>query len=110
MSKVKFPFGPADVITMTDAATIALEITNTKTIASVSLSQAATINVTPEDDLPIGSELHLKVTSDGTARDVTLGTNITGPTLAGTISKTKVQTFVYDGSAFLAAGAVIQLD
>lgn len=107
---VRYPFGEADVQTLTDGATIALAITDALTIASVSLSQAATINVTPAADLPVGSVLYLKVTSDTTARDVTLGTGITGPTLAGTISKTKMQQFVYDGSAFIAAAALIQLD
>jgi len=107
---IKFPFGDADVQALDDGATLALEVNNTKTIATVSLSQAATLNVTPNAELPAGSELHLKVTSDGTGRDVTLGTNITGPTLSGTASKTKVATFVYDGSAFLQSGAVVQLD
>jgi hypothetical protein len=107
---IKFPFGDADVQPLEDGATLALTVNNTKTIASVSLSQAATLNVTPNAELPVGSELHLKVTSDATGRDVTLGTNITGPTLAGTANKTKVATFVYDGSAFLQTGAVVQLD
>lgn len=107
---IKFPMGDADVQTLEDAATIALEVNNTKTIASVSLSQASTINVTPNAELPAGSELHLKVTSDATGRDVTLGNNITGPTLSGTASKTKVASFIYDGSAFLQSGALIQLD
>lgn len=107
---VKFPFGPADVQTLEDSDTIALSITNAKTIASVSLGQAATINVTVVDDLPVGSELILKITSDATGRDVTCGTNLTGPVIAGASNKTKMAMFVFDGSAFLASAASIQID
>lgn len=107
---IKFPFGEADSVTLEDAATLALTVNNTKTIASVSLGQAATLNVTPNAELPVGSELHLKVTSDATGRDVTLGSNITGPTLAGAANKTKVATFVFDGTNFIQAGAEVQLD
>lgn len=110
MPKVLFPFASADAVTMTDGATIALTVSNSKTVASVSLSQAATINVTIGSGVPVGAELVLKITSDGTGRDVTCGTNLTGPVIAGVAGKTKVASFVYDGSAFVASGASVQID
>lgn len=107
---IRYPFGEADVQSPASAATIAVSVTNSKTIVNLSLDTAATVNVTIDEDLPTGAELHLKITSDGTGRDVTCGTNLTGPVISGVASKTKVASFVYDGSAFVASGASIQLD
>lgn len=50
MATIRYPFSEADVVTLTDGATISLQVSNSKTIASVSLSQAATINLTIDED------------------------------------------------------------
>lgn len=107
---IRYPFGEADSQTLTSASTIAVSVTNSMTIATVSLDTDATINVTIDEDLPVGAQLVIIAASDGTARDITCGTNLTGPAIAGVISKTKVAHFVYNGSAFVATAAAVQID
>lgn len=107
---IRAPFGAPEVITLESAATLAVTAQNSTTIVKVDLESAATLNVTPDAQLPIGSRLTISASSDGTARDLTLGTGITGPVLEGVINKTLVAEFVFDGSAFLQAGASVQID
>lgn len=99
-----FPFGPATVSALTYASTIAASIYNTKTILTVAMTGNATLNLTINAGTKVGSELHVKIASDGTARDLTPGTGMTGTVVAGTINKTKVATYVYDGSTFVHVG------
>jgi hypothetical protein len=99
---INYPFGEMDVQSVDAAATIELEVENQKTLVNVSeMAAAATINVTASPELKAGAELFIKLKSDGTARAVTLGTGFTGTSVAGTISKTKIASFVYDGSKFI---------
>jgi hypothetical protein len=107
---IRYPFGEAEVLTPDSAATIAITVSNPKTIVKIDLGHAATVNVTPDPELEVGAELVFVLKSDGTARNVTYGTNITGPVTTGTIDKTKLATFIYDGTAFLASAAIIQID
>ena len=51
-----------------------------------------------------GAELILTIASDGTARDLTPGTSMTGVVVAGVISKTKVATYKFDGTNFIHVG------
>jgi len=102
----RFPFGPADVQNVTSAATVDLEVTNGG-LTYVKFSQmgaAMAVNVTVPEDMPDGAQLHLELPSDGTARNVTPGTGFTSAVLTGTISKTKVATFVYIGGKFVNTG------
>jgi len=63
------------------------------------------------DYVTAGAMLWLEVRSDTTGRNVTFNTStLTAPTLSGTASKTKVQAYVYNGTKFVAASALIQLD
>lgn len=96
-----FPFGPASAETLTYASTIAASVNNSKTILSVAMTGNATLNLTIGAGTRVGSELYVKITSDGTARDLTPGTGMTGTAVAGVISKTKVATYVYDGTTFV---------
>lgn len=107
---VKYPFGAALFNTVASAATIALDVENSLQHTTIALEEAATINVTPAAGLEPGAILVLKVSSDGTARDLTLGTGITGPALSGVINKTKVVSFIYDGSNFVQMAAAVQID
>lgn len=105
MPKISHPFGPADVQSLAYAATIAATITNAKTILNVAqMTGAATLNLTIDPDLQAGAELLVKCQSDGTARDLTPGTGMTGTAIAGAISKTKYASYVYDGSTFVHVG------
>lgn len=108
----KYPFGPADHQTVAPTATVALTIQNDKTILdfTTALGAAMTINLTIDSEVKKGATLTVKALSDGTARNITCGTGMTGPGLAGTISKTKSAHFEYNGTAFIQMGAALQLD
>lgn len=95
-----YPFGPADFYAVDSDVTISLSIDNTVTFVEMSLDTAATVNITPVSGLYKGSMLYLKITSDGTGRDVTLGTNITGTTVSGVANKTKLVAAIFDGDDF----------
>lgn len=99
-----FPWGPASVETLTSAATIAAEVNNTCNVLIVALDTNATLNLTVDDETKVGSVLYVKASSDGTARSLTPGTGMTGTAISGTINKTKVASFVYDGSTFVHIG------
>lgn len=84
------------------AATIAATIVATNTEIDIAeLTGAATLNLTLHSQLELGNILVVKAKSDTTARDITLGTGFLGTKIAGVISKTKVATFWFDGSAFV---------
>lgn len=105
MKDPKYPFGPATVASVTPAAVMSLEVENSETVADLgTLAAAGTLNLEIDAELKAGARLTVKVKSDGTARDLTLGTGFTGTTVAGTISKTKVASFVYDGTTFIHVG------
>lgn len=92
-------------------ATTAVAVANQKTIVDLgTLTGATTVNLTIGANVPVGATLTLIAKSDTTARDVTPGTGFTGPVLAGVISKTKAQSYIYDGEKFIAMGAAVQLD
>ncbi len=106
----KFKIGSAVVFALASAAAIELETSESKSVVTIDLEEDATLALS-SDALPSpGDELILKVSSDATARDLTLGTGITAPVIAGVINKTKVQSFVYDGGNFIATGAPVQID
>jgi uncharacterized protein (AIM24 family) len=110
MSKTKFAFGYSCLVAATaDTGVIAFAPSESREIVEIDLTAAATINVDTAIST-IGDEVVVKVSSNNTARDLTFGTGITGPVLAGVINKTKVQSFVYDGSAFIATAAPVQID
>ena len=69
-----------------------------------------TLNLAINSKVTAGALLHVKAKSDATARSLTFGTGITAPVLAGTINKTKVQSFIYNGTTFLPLGTALQID
>jgi len=101
---IRFPFGEADFQTATAAATVAITVTNAGlTYVTLStMAAAATINVTANAaDMIDGALLYLELPSDGTARDVTGGTLLQTPVIAGVISKTKVAGFIWKTDKFI---------
>lgn len=100
MANPVFPWGNMTKTTLASAATIAASVSG-PTIFTVALAAAATLNLTIDSETKIGTPIYLRVSSDGTARDLTPGTGMTGTVVAGVINKTKVATYVYDGSAFV---------
>jgi len=106
----KYKIGSATAETLAYAATIEINPSESKTIATVALTGNATLNIGATATPQVGDELIVKASSDGTARNLTFGTGFTAPALAGVINKTKVQTFVYDGTGFVANAAPVQID
>ena len=112
MPTIKWPFGPADIqAPAAHAAAPAITITNGKTFLTLpTMTGAVTLNLTIDADLEAGAELIVQAKSDGTARDITPGTGMTGPVVAGVISKTKVTRYVYNGTSFVNTSLALQID
>lgn len=111
-AKVRFPFGAGKVEALTATGAQAITIVDTLTIidgVTVEATGNRTINLTIDSEVLIGSLLLVKSKTNATETTI-FGTNITAPTITGVAGKTKDQLFVYDGSAFVAAGAEIQID
>jgi hypothetical protein len=69
------------------------------------LTGAVTINLTIDSQLTRGAKLYLKLTADATQRIVTLGTGFDAavPDITVALSTTVFKTFIYDGTAYVAA-------
>lgn len=101
-------FPTSEIKTLTPAATMPVTIKRQFTVVNMgNLTAAATLNATIEADVELGARMVIKAASDGTARDVTLGTGFNGPTFAGTISTKKALHLVYDGTSFVPTGAAV---
>ena len=74
-------------------------------------TEAKTLNITLGNRL-VAWKSKLLVTHKGAggARTLTFGTNITAPQCAGTQDKTFVQEFIFNGTGYIATGAIVQLD
>ena len=89
------------VSTLADASTMALTISRDNEMVKIDeMAQAGTLNITIGGDIEIGAQLYLKCISDGTGRDITLGTGTDTMVIAGTANKTKWAYLVYDGSVY----------
>ena len=106
---VQYPFGGISQRAVAYLATIAETIANETILDFAILTGNATLNLTIATGLPVGTKLHLKVPATAT-ETLALGTAIDAPTIVGVAGKTKVQSFYYNGTAFLPMGAVVQID
>lgn len=110
ISKVRFPFGEADLKALAYAATQAVTIDNAMTILSFAiLTGACTVNLTIDSEVPIGSTLQVVVPATAT-EVLTFGTGFTATTITGVAGKTKTQGFVYDGTTFKPVGTAVQIN
>lgn len=106
----KYKIGNAVAFALAYAASMKVVVEESVSVVSISLTGAATLAIDEKSKPSPGDKLILKVSSDGTARDLTFSTGIKAPVLAGVINKTKVIELVYDGTSFIATGAAIQID
>jgi hypothetical protein len=109
---IKAPFGVADTLVLAATGTTALTISNRNTVidgVTTQITGNATINLTLDSRLELGSTIYLK-TSTAATQTVTFGTGFTCPTLTGVAGKTFVTAFVYDGSKFLPTAAPYQIN
>lgn len=106
----KFKIGNSCAPTVAYSATMSVEVSDSRNIIAIAMTGNGTLNLAAASKPTLGDEIILKVSSDTTARDLTLGTGFTAPAITGVISKTKVQTFVYDGSSFIPKSAAVQIN
>jgi hypothetical protein len=118
--KVVWPFGKADrpATVASGAATIAglneqggAAIDNSYTIQKLTLTGDVTLNLTLSSELRVGAHYELWISSDGTARTVTLGTGFNAAlAIQGVINKTVKVLFTYDGTSFSETAPKIQIN
>lgn len=111
-STVKYPFGAADVQTLTATGTQAQTVSNGLTVFDGVTNQASgnrTISLAIDASMKIGSKIVAKLSTAST-QTTTFGTGFTAPTLTGVAGKTFVCEFVYDGTNFLAIAAPYQIN
>lgn len=102
---LKFPQGAIStfVLAPTQSADTITSVVNNVTYAYMTdtLAGSFSIKVTTGTGLKAGAVLYVKTTSGAIARTVTFSTGFTSPTLSGTANKSKLSTFVFDGTNFL---------
>jgi hypothetical protein len=109
--KIKYPFGKADEQTLAYAVTQEVTISNQMTILTFAiLTGDTTLNLTIDSQVEKGARLLLIVPATNNADDLILGTAIDAPNIIGVATKTKTQEFVYNGTKFVPAGAIVQID
>jgi len=112
MAKIDWPFGPADVVALTATGAQAINIENRMTIidgVTVAATGNRTLNLTIDEEISIGAILVVKSKTASTERTI-FGTGMSGVTITGVAGKTKVTTFVYDGTSFVEVATPIQID
>jgi hypothetical protein len=108
---VIWPFGKAETQTPAYAAAIDVEVNNSYTVITpATLTGDATLNLTINEQMPVGSRILLVIAATTDGFDLTLGTGFTGPAIVGVAGKTKTQELVYDGTTYKPAGAAVQID
>jgi hypothetical protein len=96
-----FPAPEYKASTLADATTMALTITsNHEYVAIDTMAQNGTLNLTIDSNVVAGATLKLKVTSDTTARTLTLGTGTDTSVVYGIASQSKYLLLEYDGSTY----------
>lgn len=105
-----YAIGSSVAFAIAYAAAMQVKAEESKSLISIDMTGAGTLNLAPSSQPVPGDEIILKVKSDATARDLTFGTGFTAPVLTGVINKTKVQRFVYDGNTFIATAPAVQIN
>lgn len=109
--KIEVVFPTQEALSPNVAAATDVNINRQTTVIDLGeLSANTTLNATIGEDVERGAIVTVKAKSDGTARNVTFGDGFAAPAVAGTVSKTKVVSFIYDGTTFLPMAAAVQID
>lgn len=107
MTKIKYPMGTADVITVDAPTAGGHELTidnNLEIIKLTGLTAATTINFAFANLLEAGARVVLDVVQGATGRNVTLGTGAKAPVLTGVASDRDSIELIYDGTELIATG------
>lgn len=112
VATVKWPFGAASSATLSATGAQAITVKDNLTIIDGVTTEATgnrTLNLTLDAELEGGAMLLVQSKTNGT-ETTTFGTGITGPVITGVAGKTINATFIYNGTAFVQAGASVQID
>jgi len=111
VEKLNWPVGAADVQTIAYAANPVVTIKNMFTILKFAiLTGDSELDLVIDSQVRSGALLLLKVPATNNADDLALGDGLDAPAIVGVATKTKTQLFIYDGSLFVPAGAIVQID
>ena len=105
---VKWPFGKADVVSLTATGNQAVDIYNNLTIVD-GATGARTLNLAISKDVEPGARLVVKTRTTAT-ESLTPGEGMAGKATAGVAGKTKVAEYVYDGEKFIQTADAVQID
>jgi hypothetical protein len=103
MANLQYPFGAADILTLSATGAQALTISDKLTIIDGVTTQATgnrTINLTISSELQAGAEIIVKSKTNATETTV-FGTGCIAATITGVAGKTKTKSLVYDGTNFI---------
>lgn len=103
-------FPTCQVHTPDYAATVALDIIEKENIVQVSVTGNMTVNLDIAAHVTPGATIQAHITGDGSVRTITWGTGFLAPNLATVANKQHSVLFIYNGTAFVQAGAQIQLN
>lgn len=110
---IKYPFGNANTsLALTATGVQALTITSNLTIidgVTVEATGNRTINLTIDSEVEAGAIIVVQSKTNGTETTI-FGTGITSATITGVTGKTHNQSFIYNGTAFVAMGGDQQID
>lgn len=112
MATIKYPFGTVGTATMTATGAQAVTIADQLTIIDGVTTEATgnrTLNLTIGSEVTAGAIIVVQSKSNGT-ETLTFGTGITSAVSTGVAGKTINQSFIYNGTAFVAMGAEQQID
>lgn len=105
---VKYPFGAADFSTLTvDNDTLYATVNNSVTYLTLSdtLIGNTVMYATISSNIKAGDKLYIRSLNSATARTITWkSTYFKAANTTTTASKTKVYSFIYDGSVFVIVG------
>jgi len=102
LKRDNYPFGKADVISKAYGAAIAVDIDINETILTIGqMTGNATLNLTVRSEVLEGSNLTIKVSTDGSNRTLTPGTGMSGLAQVLTANKSYALSYKFDGTNFV---------
>lgn len=101
---VRYPFGPADVQSLTGTGTKAIAVSDALTVLNLTaLTGAVTINLTFNEVLPVGSRMIVHAVQGATGQDVVLGTGFAASAadLTGVANDEDIIELYYNGTSMI---------
>jgi hypothetical protein len=106
---IKWPMGDASTIVPDFVTPVA--INNDMTfLRPAQINADRTLDLVIAAGVRAGAIIHLKVKATTDGQDVSFGTGFASPSLVGVTGKTKVMSFIYDGTYFYPLAPSLQID